>query len=258
MTIQCVFNTQKWGNEATSLAAVKFKLEKLTKEKMVFEFLPAEYSFFENIPYVVIPFPFTSELGESPDPKWFKEHIYPLNREADVLIFIIREHEWPDNETVPGRPYGYAYPQYPITAPPFISILAESGDKSWKFKKMPALEHYIPHELAHAFSNFCGIQDRTHELDYKGKIQELYDLFDYDKIKLVLSNKRKLDGAMANFYYKDGDPTIFASVEGLYVGFSTNEAKLRKDWPTAKFIKLAPDELLKASMANEHTLAQRK
>ena len=175
MTIQCVFNLQKWGNEAKALAGVKLRLDELTRGKLDFDFLPALYSDFTNIPFVVVPFPFTTELGEAPDHVWYLKNVYPLNRDADALILVLRELEWPDNKNIPGRPYGYCTSQYPVTAPPFITVLAESGDKSWKFKKLSALEHYITHELAHSFSNLSGIQDRTHELDYKGKIQQLYD-----------------------------------------------------------------------------------
>jgi hypothetical protein len=258
MTIQTCFNLQKWGDEAKSLASVKIRLEELTRGKMEFDFLPALYSNFENIPYVVTMFPFTSEVGEAPDPVWYKNNVYPLNRDADALILVLRELEWPDNQSIAGRPYGYCSNQYPITAPPFITVLAESGDKSWKYKKISALEHYITHELAHAFANMSDVQDRTHELDYKGKIQELYDLFDYEKIKLVLKDKRKLDGRMSYYYTKPNDGTIYMLVEGKLVGFSTDFALFLKDWPQALEIKLSLDEFTKFSQSNWHTIAKRK
>lgn len=259
MTIQTCFNLQKWGDEAKSLASVKLRLEELTRGKLEFDFLPALYSGFTNIPFVVAPFPFTTEIGELPDPVWYLNNVYPLNRDADALILVLRELEWPDNKTVPGRPYGYCSNQYPVTAPPFITVLAESGDKAHKRfpKNTPALEAYIVHELAHSFANLSGVQDRTHELDYSRKTQELYDTFDYDKIKLVLKDKRKLDGDKMIFYKKKNDPTLFADVGGILVGVSTDEAKLRSDWPSYAVINLEPDEFLKAKLANHHTLAKR-
>jgi len=37
MTIQTIFNLQKWGDEAKSLASVKIRLEELTRGKMEFD-----------------------------------------------------------------------------------------------------------------------------------------------------------------------------------------------------------------------------
>lgn len=263
MTIQFLFNLQKWGDEAKSLSKVKLKLDELTRGKLNFEFLPALYTDFTNIPFVVVPFPFSNETGEAPDPKWYLNLVYPVNREADALILVLKESEWKDNLTVPGRPYGYTSNQYPVTPPPFITILAESGDKSWKDSKVSALEYYVTHELGHAFSNLSGLQDKTHEFDvqrYGGKtdLQGLYDTFDYDKIKLVLSDKRKLDGQIMIVYKKKNDPTLFVDVAGKFVGISTDETKLRLDWPSYKVINLEPDEILKADFANWHTLAKRQ
>lgn len=257
MTIQLIFNHQHWSKEASNIGDIHVKLNELVRGKIDFDFLPALYSEFTNIPFVVNSVPFSTEITESPDALWYRENVYPLNRDADILIFVCRQLEWNDNPTIPGYPYGYCFNQWPITFPPFISMMVQEGDKSWKFKKQSAFVHYISHELGHCFSRICEMNDRTHDLDYSGNIQQLYDSFDYEKIKVALLNKRKLDGQMANFYTVDGNPTIYADVEGKFVGFSTDMPKLLADWPTAKIIKLSPDEMLKAEKSNHHTLAKR-
>lgn len=258
MKIQTVFNNQKWGDEVKCLLDVKERMEELTG--LDIDILPALYTNFTDIPFNIIPYPFTNELGEAPTDDWYRKNIYSLNRDADILVLILKESDWPDNPHIPGRIYGYCINQYPETFPPFITVLADQGDYAHKRypKKTPALKAYIPHEVAHGLARISGVSDKTHELDYKGKTKELYQTFNYEKIKLALNSKRKLDGQVANFYFKQGDPTGFVAVEGKLVGISTDDTNLRKDWPTAKFINLSPDEFLKFDLANFHTLTKRK
>lgn len=256
--IQPVFNKQKWVKEKKYLDLAAKSLKDISNNRVEIHWLPSIYSEFDHIDFVNFFSPMnTGDTPEFVSPTWYQNNIYSLNREADHLVFVSRKDEWEKNESN-GYTYGYTTTHTPTTAPNFISMMVEDGDKSWKFRNRFAFEHYLVHELAHDYSNLADTWDRTHEFDYTGRLKEFYDLLDFKKVEETLKKKRKLDGQMANFYYKDGDPTIYADVEGKFVGFSTDEGKLRADWPTAKFIKLAADELLKVEMANHHTLAKRQ
>lgn len=258
MKIQPIFNNAKWGNEAKRLAEVKTRLEKLTRGKLEITFKPTIYTDFKDIPFAIYMFPFTNETADAPSPSWWLEKVYPLLADdVDLPMFITTKTDWNDHNLQNGFTEAYCHNHSPATFPHFISFMAEPSKRSGRHKDMYILEGNAPHEFAHAFSNICDIPDRTHELDYSNRTQELYDLFDYEKIKVAINQKRKLSGRMEYYYTKPNDGTFYMLVEGKLVGFSTNYDLFRKDWPAAKEIKLTLDQFNAFNQANWHTLEKR-
>lgn len=248
--IQVVFNNQKWSNELKRLNQAKSRIEQYSRGKIKVEFYPTIYTAYKEIPAVVEMFPFTNETAENIDPIWYQEKIYSQNPRSDALIFITNKKDWWDKNMTNGSTYGYCRGHHPATFPHFICIMAEPMDKSWKFSDQYALEHYIPHELGHAFCNITGIHDKTHEFDYQGKIQELYDSFDYDKIEAAINNKRDLNNPMYAFQRR-GDTTLYMIQADKLVPVASSWENLKADFPGVISITIEPDEWLKFKTANK-------
>lgn len=255
--IQCFFNNQKWSNELKRLNQVKTKLSEYSKGRLDVEFLPSIYTTYKNIPAVIEMFPFTNETAENVDPKWYLENIYSQRPDADALVFITNREDWWDKNMANGGTYAYCRGHHPATFPHFISAMAESSEKSWNQPHLYALEHYIPHELGHAFCQITGLPDtKVHELDYAGKIQELYDLFDYDKIEFAIKHKRSLNESMI-IIKKKGDGTLYFLVGKTAVPFSNTYEGFLADFKDAVILELDPDEFLKLKIANHNVVKAR-
>lgn len=257
LTVQLVFNNQKYANELTLLGLTRDRMLSLSGGKVLLSYLPVIYTEHQNIPAKVF-MDTTGQQDMAVDKDWLIDNVWSLNKTADVVIFIGKPGDWQnshDNITT----FGHYYSELPATFPALIQVVSGETDRSWKYPELPAFVHYVTHEVSHALYQNSGAIDRTHELDYQsvdGLAQGLPSL-DYYKIKYQLDHKTSYEENPAVFIKKENDSTIYLNESNVLVPFSASYENFLADFPGAKVITVNPTEFLKFKIANKVVIKDR-
>lgn len=256
LKVQPVFNNQKWATEAARLQELKDAIYQRSGGRIAFELLPSVYSSFTEIPFGTTMSLDGKETVEAPLHDWYVDSVYPLARNADVIMLICNRTDWKDPYPGNGITYGYMHPNWPTSFPALISMLAEENDRSWKFPELHALTHYGVHETVHALYNNSFTGDRTHELDYAGRLNEAFDHFDYQKINEQLAQRKDLTPPMYVFQLQ-GDATLYFAVGKVLVPFANSYQAFLADFKDAIIVKLPYDEFAKFKVAQTNVVKAR-
>lgn len=256
LSVQLVFNNQKYTNELALLQQIKDRMSYLSKGKISLNFLPSLYSNFSSIPSKV--FMQWGEEDMAVDKDWFIDNIWTLNKAADITVLVGRQGDW-QNSHNGITTFGHYYSEKPATFPALIQIVANESDMSWKWPSLSALTHYLIHEISHPLNQMSGT-DKTHAYDYASidGLIEILPYLDYEKINYELVNKASYERTQPVFIKKVGDGTLYLEEAGNLIPVSADFEKLVKAFPSAKnAIEVSPDQFLKLKIVNEILISNR-
>lgn len=257
LNVQVIFNNQQYtlGFQQQLIDAAD-RLKVLSNSKLEVNYLPVKTVTNPYIPAGVYDDGFgNTDCAIMKD--WFIDNVWVLAKDADVVVLVGRKGDWQyiANNTVT---YGHYYSELPATFPALIQIVAEQNDMSWKWPTLPALVHYLTHEISHPLQQMSG-EDKTHQYDYASVngLSEILPNLDYNKINKQLELKSSYERNAGVFIKKEGDNTLYILEGDILIPIAASEVNLRKDFPGLKIITAKPNDMLKFRTANFTLLKDR-